>query len=42
MNYLRGVQKAAQKAEGDLTPVKEAEVHQKDQDHSNDSGCSLM
>ncbi|KAF2352749.1 BRO1 domain [Trinorchestia longiramus] len=34
--------KAAQKAEGDLPAVQEAEVHQKDSDHKSDSGCSLM
>lgn len=34
--------KAAQKAEGDLPSVKEADVHQKPGDHSNDSGCSIM
>lgn len=34
--------KAAQKAEGDLPPVKEADVHQSNKDHKNNSGCSVM
>ncbi|XP_071515463.1 BRO1 domain-containing protein BROX-like isoform X1 [Panulirus ornatus] len=34
--------KAAQKAEGDLPPVKEVDVHQSTKDHKNDSGCSVM
>ncbi|XP_047495791.1 BRO1 domain-containing protein BROX-like [Penaeus chinensis] len=34
--------KSAQKAEGDLPPVKEADIHQSSKDHKNNSGCSLM
>ncbi|XP_068217945.1 BRO1 domain-containing protein BROX-like [Palaemon carinicauda] len=34
--------KAAQKVEGDLPPVKEADIHQSNKDHKNDSGCSVM
>uniref|UniRef100_A0A2P2I9C9 BRO1 domain-containing protein BROX-like n=1 Tax=Hirondellea gigas TaxID=1518452 RepID=A0A2P2I9C9_9CRUS len=34
--------KAAQKVEGDLPTVKEAAIHQKDGEHKNDSGCSIM
>ncbi|XP_045617960.1 BRO1 domain-containing protein BROX [Procambarus clarkii] len=34
--------KAAQKAEGDLPTVKEADVHQTSKDHKNNSGCSVM
>lgn len=34
--------KTAQKVEGDLPPVKEADVHHSSKDHKNDSGCSLM
>ncbi|CAL4135762.1 unnamed protein product, partial [Meganyctiphanes norvegica] len=34
--------KAAQKVEGDLPPVKEAEIHHSDKDHKNNSGCSVM
>ncbi|KAK8750360.1 hypothetical protein OTU49_014791 [Cherax quadricarinatus] len=34
--------KAAQKAEGDLPPVKEAAIHETTKDHKNTSGCSVM
>ncbi|KAG7154059.1 BRO1 domain-containing protein BROX-like [Homarus americanus] len=34
--------KAAEKVEGDLPPVKEANIHQKSKDHKNNSGCSVM
>ncbi|XP_076069364.1 BRO1 domain-containing protein BROX-like [Oratosquilla oratoria] len=34
--------KSAQKAEGDLPPVKEKDVHNKSSDHNNVSGCMVM